>query len=87
MFYRTIKRIRIQEYLTMQSLAVSMGLSVSTYKNWETGRNLPSFENMMRLKARFPKHAEELEAEFIGRRMFDAQEYFESLRGSPPWPL
>lgn len=59
MFSQTLKKIRIELKLTQQNFSDLLCIPIGTYRCWETGRVLPSFEN-------FEKIIEELDKNDVG---------------------
>lgn len=49
MFSLTLKKIRIELKLTQQAFAEMLSIPIGTYRCWETGRVLPSFENIEKI--------------------------------------
>lgn len=45
-----LKELRIKKGLTQVEMAILIGVTGNTYRNWETGANLPSDENFEKLK-------------------------------------
>jgi len=79
-FYQLMKRIRISRHMTVKQLTGCLALSPSTYRNWESGRNIPSFYNLDILKTAFPDYADDIEASFREHKLIDPREVLEALR-------
>ena len=47
--FRKIKDPKKRKKLTQKELAEQIGISQKSYSHWETGKNEPSFENLIKL--------------------------------------
>ena len=48
-FSERLKRLRKEKKLTQKELAEQIGISQKSYSHWETGKNEPSLENLIKL--------------------------------------
>lgn len=48
-FSERIKELRQKKGLTQQKLAEILGIKQNSYSDWETGKNEPSLENLVKL--------------------------------------
>lgn len=48
-FSERLKTLRKEKKLTQKELAEQIGISQKSYSHWETGKNEPSFENLIKL--------------------------------------
>lgn len=48
-FSERLKTLRKEKKLTQKELAEQIGISQKSYSHWETGKNEPSFENLINL--------------------------------------
>lgn len=49
LFSERLKTLRKEKKLTQKELAEQIGISQKSYSHWETGKNEPSFENLIKL--------------------------------------
>lgn len=49
LFSTRLKLLRKQEQLTQKELAKQIGIKQNSYSDWETGKNEPSLENLVKL--------------------------------------
>ena len=47
--FRKIKDPKKRKKLTQKELAEQIGIKQNSYSDWETGKNEPSFENLIKL--------------------------------------
>lgn len=48
-FTERLKELRKRNNLTQKELAEQIGIKQNSYSDWETGKNEPSFENLIKL--------------------------------------
>ena len=48
-FSERLKTLRKEKKLTQKELAEQIGISQKSYSHWETGKNEPSLENLIKL--------------------------------------
>lgn len=48
-FHEKLKMLRKKKGLTQQKLAEILGIKQNSYSDWETGKNEPSLENLVKL--------------------------------------
>ena len=48
-FTDRLKTLRKEKKLTQKELAEQIGIKQNSYSDWETGKNEPSFENLIKL--------------------------------------
>ena len=49
---KKMKSIRLAKGLSQVEMAIIIGVTANTYRNWELGANLPSEENLVKLERR-----------------------------------
>ncbi|HEL1717185.1 TPA: helix-turn-helix transcriptional regulator [Streptococcus suis] len=49
LFSTRLKMLRKQKHLTQQELAEQIGIKQNSYSDWETGKNEPNLENIVKL--------------------------------------
>lgn len=47
---KRMKDIRVAKGLSQIEMAIIVGVTANTYRNWELGANLPSEENLIKLE-------------------------------------
>ncbi|MFS9335227.1 helix-turn-helix domain-containing protein [Streptococcus peroris] len=48
-FSKRLKELRKEKKLTQKEIAEQIGIKRNTYSDWETGKNEPNFENLIKL--------------------------------------
>lgn len=48
-FHQVLKELRKEKKLTQKELAAKIGIKQNSYSDWETGKNEPNLENIVKL--------------------------------------
>lgn len=48
-FSKRLKELRKEKKLTQKEIAEQIGIKQNSYSDWETGKNEPNFENLIKL--------------------------------------
>lgn len=77
-FTDKLKALRKEKKLTQKELAEQIGIKQNSYSDWETGKNEPNLENIVKLSKILDTSTDELlgrQVNFGDRIMFDISKY------------